>query len=67
MHAGDVIQYDQYAGAVVSVGPTHVHLRTEAGIVAIPNTVMLDATIVKTAQETPSTAAKASAIHHIMP
>jgi small-conductance mechanosensitive channel len=67
LHAGDIIQYDRYDGAVVSVGPTHVHLRTEAGIVAIPNTVMLGATIVKTARETPSGAAKASSIHHLIP
>jgi hypothetical protein len=44
---GDVIQYDCHEGTIEAVGYTHVSLRTDQGVVTIPNTVMLNATIVK--------------------
>jgi small-conductance mechanosensitive channel len=44
---GDVIQYDCYEGTIETVGYTHVSLRTDQGVVTIPNTVMLNAAIVK--------------------
>jgi hypothetical protein len=42
-----VIQYDCYEGTIETVGYTHVSLRTDQGVVTIPNTVMLNTTIVK--------------------
>jgi len=63
LHPGDVVRYDQHDGTIEMVGPTHVHIRTRQGIVAIPNAVMLDATIVKPYREVPlPSSSKASAI-----
>jgi small-conductance mechanosensitive channel len=42
-----VIQYDRHEGTIEAVGYTHINLRTDQGIVTIPNTVMLKATILK--------------------
>ena len=50
LHPGNVIQYDGQEGAIETIGPTHVTIRTHQGIVAIPNTVMLHATIVQPSQ-----------------
>jgi len=47
LRPGDVIQYDCHEGTIEAVGYTHVSLRTDQGVVTIPNTVMLNATIVK--------------------
>lgn len=62
LQPGDVVRYDRYDGTIERVGSTHVHIRTQQGIVAVPNTVMLDATIVKPPREVPPTSTpKASA------
>jgi len=53
LHPGDVVRYDQHDGTIDMIGPTHVHIRTPQGIVAIPNAVMLDATIIKPPREAP--------------
>lgn len=47
LEPGDDIQYDCYTGTVQGVGFTHVSLKTEQGLVTIPNAVFLRATIVK--------------------
>lgn len=51
LHPGDVVRHDGYEGTIQTVGSTHVHIRTHQGIVAVPNTVMLNATIIKPTQE----------------
>lgn len=47
LQPGDVIQYDCHEGTLEAVGYTHISLRTDQGVVTIPNTVMLNATIIK--------------------
>jgi small-conductance mechanosensitive channel len=47
LQPGEVIQYDCHEGTIEAVGYTHINLRTDQGIVVIPNTVMLNATIIK--------------------
>ena len=54
LHPNDSIQYSDYEGIIQEVGLTHVSLKTEQGIVTIPNTVLLHSTIVKQ-RSTPTT------------
>jgi small-conductance mechanosensitive channel len=44
---GDVVQYSSYEGTVQEIGFTHLSLKTDQGLVTIPNTVFLHTTILK--------------------
>lgn len=46
-HPGDEIRYEAYEGTIQEIGGTHVSLRTEQGLVTIPNAVFMNATVVK--------------------
>ena len=67
LHPGDVVQCHGHDGTIEMIGPTHVNIRTRQGIVALPNTVVLNTTIVKPMQEMlPPSAPKVPALKQKM-
>jgi small-conductance mechanosensitive channel len=64
LHPGDLINYDPYVGTIETIGHTHVTIQTSQGIVAIPTTVILSATVIKPIQDAPPPVTSSALVSH---